>query len=59
LTRAWATVKHEASHYWSGTKLLGKEIKISARLQWRLLNGKALTRREKRQVCPPSYTSYR
>lgn len=50
LTRVWAKVKHEASHYWSGTKLLGKEIKISARLQMKLLRGKVLTRREKRQV---------
>lgn len=50
LTRVWTKVKHEASHYWSGTKLLGKEIRISARLQWKLLRGKQLTRREKRQV---------
>lgn len=50
MTRVWAKVKHEASHYWSGTKLLGKEIKISARLQMKLLKGKSLTRREKRQV---------
>lgn len=50
MTRVWAKVKHEASHYWSGTKLLGKEIKISARLQMKLLRGKSLTRREKRQV---------
>lgn len=49
-TRVWAKVKSEASHYWSGTKLLGKEIRISARLQWKLLKGKSLTRREKRQV---------
>lgn len=50
MTRVWAKVKHEASHYWSGTKLLGKEIKISSRLQMKLLRGKTLTRREKRQV---------
>lgn len=49
-TRIWAKVKHEAQHYWSGTKLLGKEIKISARLQLKLLRGKSLTRREKRQL---------
>ena len=53
MTRVWAKVKHEASHYWSGTKLLGKEIKISARLQMKLLKGKSLTRREKRQVSLP------
>lgn len=51
MTRVWAKVKHEAHHYWSGTKLLGKEIRISYRLQMKLLRGKGLTRREKRQVC--------
>ena len=49
-TRVWKKIKHEANHYWNGTKLLGKEIKISARLQYKLLQGKSLTRREKRQV---------
>lgn len=48
--RVWATVKKEAAHYWAGTKLLGQEIKISAKLQWKVLNGSTLTRRERRQV---------
>ncbi|GAA5947443.1 hypothetical protein JCM3765_001679 [Sporobolomyces pararoseus] len=50
LTRIWASVKKEASHYWHGTKLLGKEIRISARLVRRLIVGKKLTRREHRQL---------
>ena len=50
MTRTWAKVKKEASHYWHGTKLLGKEIRISVRLQMRLLMGKKLTRREHRQL---------
>ncbi|GAA6059412.1 hypothetical protein JCM10212_003644 [Sporobolomyces blumeae] len=50
LTRIWANVKKEASHYWHGTKLLGKEIRISARLVRRLVGGKKLTRREHRQL---------
>lgn len=50
LTRAWAKVKHEANHYWDGSKLLVSEVRISARLVRRLLNGKSLTRRERRQV---------
>ena len=50
MQRIWATVKKEALHYWHGTKLLGKEIRISARIQGRLLAGKKLTRREHRQV---------
>ena len=50
LERIWTVVKKEAQHYWSGTKLLGKEIRISARIQGRLLAGKKLTRREHRQL---------
>lgn len=49
-TRVWKKVKHEAAHYWSGTKLLVSEVRISARLQWKILHGEALTRRERRQV---------
>ncbi|KZP01258.1 LETM1-domain-containing protein [Calocera viscosa TUFC12733] len=48
--RAWAWLKHEANHYWTGTKLLGKEIRISARLARKVLGGTKLTRREHRQL---------
>lgn len=48
--RVWAKVKEEAQHYWHGTKLLGKEMKISGRLLRRLLMGYNLTRREHRQL---------
>jgi hypothetical protein len=50
LPRIWTKVKKEANHYWDGTKLLGAEIKVSARLQYKILQGGKLTRREKRQV---------
>jgi LETM1 and EF-hand domain-containing protein 1 len=43
-------IKKEAAHYWAGTKLLGKEIKISSKITWKVLNGGQLTRRERRQV---------
>lgn len=49
-TRMWAKVKHEAAHYWHGSKLLVSEMRISLRLVFSLLQGKTLTRREKRQV---------
>lgn len=49
-TRAWIKIKEEAAHYWHGTKLLAKEVRISARLLRRLLLGHSLTRREHRQV---------
>ncbi|KIM49178.1 hypothetical protein M413DRAFT_98946 [Hebeloma cylindrosporum] len=50
LSRAWKTVKHEAQHYWHGTKLLVSEVRISSRLQWKILQGDTLTRRERRQL---------
>lgn len=49
-TRVWKKVKHEAQHYWHGTKLLVSEVRISSRLQWKILQGDTLTRRERRQV---------
>lgn len=50
LSRAWKKVKHEAQHYWHGTKLLVSEVRISSRLQWKILQGDTLTRRERRQA---------
>ncbi|KAI0306805.1 LETM1-like protein-domain-containing protein [Multifurca ochricompacta] len=50
LSRAWKKVKHEAQHYWHGSKLLAKEVRISARLQRKILQGETLTRRERRQL---------
>lgn len=46
----WEKVKHEATHYWDGTKLLGFEIKISSKLALKMAAGYELTRRERRQV---------
>ncbi|KAE8223705.1 hypothetical protein CF319_g3298 [Tilletia indica] len=48
--RIWNKVKEEAQHYWHGSKLLGKEVSISARLLRRLMLGYNLTRREYRQL---------
>lgn len=48
--RVWNKVKEEAAHYWSGTKLLGKEVSISTRLLRRMILGYNLTRREHRQL---------
>lgn len=49
-TRVWKKVKHEVAHYWHGSKLLVSEVRISARLQWKILHGDTLTRRERRQA---------
>ncbi|KAL1460749.1 hypothetical protein WDU94_012700, partial [Cyamophila willieti] len=40
--KIWA----EVLHYYHGFRLLGLDIKLSAVLVWRILNGKKLTRRE-------------
>ncbi|KAK0523133.1 LETM1 domain-containing protein ylh47 [Tilletia horrida] len=48
--RIWHKVKEEAQHYWHGSKLLAKEVSISARLLRRLMLGYNLTRREHRQL---------
>ncbi|KAG5654508.1 hypothetical protein H0H81_001149 [Sphagnurus paluster] len=50
MTRVWKKVKHELQHYWHGTKLLVSEVRISSRLQWKILQGETLTRRERRQL---------
>ncbi|KAF5330536.1 hypothetical protein D9619_005537 [Psilocybe cf. subviscida] len=49
-TRVWKKVKHEAQHYWHGAKLLVSEVRVSSRLQWKILQGDTLTRRERRQL---------
>ncbi|KAF2850784.1 LETM1-domain-containing protein [Plenodomus tracheiphilus IPT5] len=46
----WQKVKHEAAHYWDGTKLLGFEIRISSKLALKMAAGYELTRRERRQL---------
>lgn len=46
----WEKVKHEAQHYWDGTKLLGYEIKVSTKLVVKMASGYELTRREDRQL---------
>ncbi|KAJ2821651.1 LETM1 domain-containing protein ylh47 [Coemansia erecta] len=43
-------IKHEAQHYWNGTKLFAKEMKISSRLVSKVAWGGRLTRREQRQL---------
>lgn len=47
---AWEVTKHEAHHYWLGSKLLGLEFRTSAGLIVRRLRGYPLSRRERRQL---------
>ena len=46
----WQRVKQEAVHYYHGFKLLYFEVRIAARRLWQVMNGKVLSRRERRQV---------
>ncbi|KAJ2489707.1 LETM1 domain-containing protein ylh47 [Coemansia sp. RSA 2050] len=43
-------IKHEALHYWHGTKLFAKEVKLSSKLVSKVVWGGKLTRREQRQL---------
>lgn len=49
-TTIWQKVKHEAQHYWDGTKLLATEVRISSRLALKMAAGYELSRREHRQL---------
>lgn len=44
----WQRVKAEIVHYYHGFRLLGLDMKISAKLVWRILKGNELSRREHR-----------
>lgn len=46
----WDRIKHEIAHYWSGTKLLGYEIKVSTKLLFKMMAGYGLSRRESNQL---------
>ena len=43
-------IKEEVLHYYNGFKLLYYDCKIAVRMLWQIMNGKSLTRRERRQV---------
>ena len=51
----WQKVKAELLHYYHGFRLLGLDMKISAKLIWRILQGKELSRREHRLVCTSKF----
>jgi LETM1 and EF-hand domain-containing protein 1 len=46
----WAAAKHEAEHYWVGSKLLWADVKIASGILGRLATGHRLTRREHMQM---------
>jgi len=42
-------IMEEVKHYYNGFRLLYLDVKIAARLLWQVMNGKSLTRRERKQ----------
>lgn len=46
----WQLVKDTAHHYWFGSKLLWAEIKMAYNILKRVLQGSAMTRRERLQL---------
>ena len=46
----WVAIKHEAHHYWLGTKLFVAEMRTSASLVRKVGRSEALTRRERQQL---------
>jgi hypothetical protein len=50
LQRLWEVIKHEAHHYWMGTKLLYADLQTARKLFGRTLQGSTLTRRERKQL---------
>lgn len=48
--RVWRKIVKEVKHYYHGFRLLFIDVKICNRYVWGVLNGKTLTRRERKQV---------
>lgn len=48
--QTWEHIKKEARHYYLGSKLLVKEVKIASNIVQRLLEGHGMTRRERNQL---------
>ncbi len=46
----WEMIKHEAMHFWVGSKLLWQEIKIANQILSRVFQGHGMTRRERMQL---------
>lgn len=55
----WQYIKHEANHYWLGSKLLWSEIKLANSILSRVLQGHGMTRRERKQLIRTSMDLFR
>ena len=48
-------IKDEVIHYYKGFRLLFLDVRVATRMLWQVLNGKTLSRRERKQVSTLSY----
>ncbi|XP_013404850.1 LETM1 domain-containing protein LETM2, mitochondrial [Lingula anatina] len=55
----WTRFVDVLKHYYHGFKLLMYDVRICSRLVWRIMNGKSLTRRERRQLVRTSSDLFR
>ncbi|XP_020293379.1 LETM1 domain-containing protein LETM2, mitochondrial [Pseudomyrmex gracilis] len=55
----WQKIKGEILHYYHGFRLLGLDMKVSAKLIWRILHGKELSRREHRLLVKTTGNMFR
>jgi len=50
MSSLWSTIKHEAHHFWVGSKLFASEVKVASALVRRVGRGESLSRRERLQL---------
>jgi LETM1 and EF-hand domain-containing protein 1 len=55
----WDLIKSTAHHYWVGTKLLWEEMKMAAQILRRVLQGSAMSRRERLQLMRTTMDMFR
>lgn len=59
LRQAWKAAKEVAEHYWLGSKLLWQEMKLASAIIGRLLQGHAMSRRERNQLMRTTMDMFR
>lgn len=59
LRHAWKVTREVAEHYWLGSKLLWQEMKLASAIIGRLLQGHAMSRRERNQLMRTTMDMFR
>jgi hypothetical protein len=55
----WGHIKHEIQHYWLGSKLLAKEVKVASNILGRVTQGHGISRRERAQLMRTTVDMFR